>query len=161
MGNGQPVGAVITRRELAERFARDTVFFSTFAGNQVSMAAAHAVLDVLDDERVLERTRVAGMALRAAVRAATSESGAVGDVRGTGLANAIEIVTDRASRRPDQATATAVKDALRRRGVLVGTTSRAGNVLKVRPPLAFTEDLVPAFTAALTAALADCRVSAA
>ena len=161
MGNGQPVGAIITRRELAERFARDTVFFSTFAGNQVSMAAAHAVLDVLDDERVLDRTRVAGMALRAAVRAATSESGAVGDVRGTGLANAIEIVTDRASRRPDQATATAVKDALRRRGVLVGTTGRAGNVLKVRPPLAFTEDLVPAFTATLTAALADCRVSAA
>jgi 4-aminobutyrate aminotransferase-like enzyme/Ser/Thr protein kinase RdoA (MazF antagonist) len=161
MGNGQPVGAVITRRELAERFARDTVFFSTFAGNQVSMAAAHAVLDVLEDERVLDRTRVAGLALRAAVRAATSESGAVGDVRGAGLASAIEIVTDRASRQPDQATAIAVKDALRRRGVLVGTTGRAGNVLKVRPPLAFTEDLVPAFTAALTAALADCRVSAA
>ena len=53
MGNGQPVGAVITRRELAESFARDTVFFSTFGGNQVSMAAAHAVLDVLADEHVL------------------------------------------------------------------------------------------------------------
>lgn len=161
MGNGQPVGAVITRREVAERFARDTVFFSTFAGNQVSMAAAHAVLDVLADERVLDRTLRAGAALRAAVRAVTSESGSVGDVRGIGLANAIEIVTDRSSKRPDQATATAVKDALRRRGVLVGTTGRAGNVLKVRPPLAFTADLVPAFTAALTAALADCRVSAA
>ncbi|HEX5188332.1 MAG TPA: aminotransferase class III-fold pyridoxal phosphate-dependent enzyme [Streptosporangiaceae bacterium] len=161
MGNGQPVGAVITRREVAERFARDTVFFSTFAGNQVSMAAAHAVLDVLDDERVLDRTRAAGTALRAAVRAATSESAAVGDVRGVGLANAIEIVTDQASKRPDQATATALKDALRRRGVLVGTTGRAGNVLKVRPPLAFTEELVPVFTAALTAALADCQVPAA
>ena len=57
MGNGQPVGAVITRRELVERFARDTVFFSTFGGNQVSMAAAHAVLDVLADERVLPRVR--------------------------------------------------------------------------------------------------------
>ena len=55
MGNGQPVGAVITRRELVESFARDTVFFSTFGGNQVSMAAAHAVLDVLADERVLPR----------------------------------------------------------------------------------------------------------
>ena len=161
MGNGQPVGAVVTRRELAERFARDTVFFSTFAGNQVSMAAAHAVLDVLDDERVVERTRHAGTALRAAVRAATSDSCAVGDVRGVGLANAVEIVTDRASKRPDQATAAAVKDALRQRGVLVGTTGRDGNVLKVRPPLAFTEELVPVFTAALTEALADCLVSAA
>ena len=57
MGNGQPVGAVITRRELVERFAGDTVFFSTFGGNQVSMAAAHAVLDVLDDERILPRVQ--------------------------------------------------------------------------------------------------------
>ncbi len=161
MGNGQPVGALITRRELVERFARDTVFFSTFAGNQVSMAAAHAVLDVLDDERVLPRTMAAGTALRATVRAATSQFGCVGDVRGVGLANAIEIVTDPASKRADPAAAAAIKEALRRRGVLVGTTGRAGNVLKVRPPLAFTEDLVPDFTAALTASLEDCQVSGA
>jgi 4-aminobutyrate aminotransferase-like enzyme/Ser/Thr protein kinase RdoA (MazF antagonist) len=161
MGNGQPVGAVITRRELAERFASDTVFFSTFGGNQVSTAAAHAVLDVLADEGVLPRTMAAGAALRAAVRAATAETGIVGDVRGVGLANAIEIVTDRESRHPDAAAAAAVKDALRRRGVLVGSTSRAGNVLKVRPPLAFTASLVPVFVAALTAALQDCRAGAA
>jgi 4-aminobutyrate aminotransferase-like enzyme/Ser/Thr protein kinase RdoA (MazF antagonist) len=161
MGNGQPVGAVITRRELVERFARDTVFFSTFAGNQVSMTAAHAVLDVIADERVLPRAQAAGTKLRAAVLAATSQFGCVGDVRGVGLANAIEIVTDRGSKLPDRAAAAAVKDALRRRGVLVGTTGRAGNVLKVRPPLAFTEDLVPAFTAALTASLDDCQVSVA
>jgi 4-aminobutyrate aminotransferase-like enzyme/Ser/Thr protein kinase RdoA (MazF antagonist) len=161
MGNGQPVGAVITRRELVERFAADTVFFSTFAGNQVSMAAAHAVLDVLADECVLPRAKTAGSALRAAVLAATTQFGCVGDVRGVGLANAIEIVTDRGSKLPDRAAAVAVKDALRRRGVLVGTTGRAGNVLKVRPPLAFTEDLVPAFTDALVASLGDDQVSVA
>jgi 4-aminobutyrate aminotransferase-like enzyme len=161
MGNGQPVGAVITRRDLLERFGRDTVFFSTFAGNQVSMAAAHAVLDVLADERVLPRAQEAGAALRAALRGATSQFGCVGDVRGVGLANAIEIVTDRASKRPDPAAAGAVKEALRRRGVLVGTTGRAGNVLKVRPPLAFTEDLVPVFTAALIVSLDDCQVTVA
>ncbi len=161
MGNGQPVGAVITRRELAERFARDTVFFSTFGGNQVSMAAAHAVLDVLADERVLPRSREAGEVLRATVRAATAQDEMVGDVRGVGLANAIEIVTDRESRSPDPAAAAAVKDALRARGVLVGSTGRAGNVLKVRPPLAFTASLVPAFADALTAALADCAARAA
>jgi 4-aminobutyrate aminotransferase-like enzyme/Ser/Thr protein kinase RdoA (MazF antagonist) len=161
MGNGQPVGAVITRRELAERFARDTVFFSTFGGNQVSMAAAHAVLDVLADERVLPRTRAAGEALRAAVRAATDSDTRVGDVRGVGLANAIEIVTDRESKRPDPVTAAAVKDALRRRSVLVGTTGRAGNVIKVRPPLAFTASLVPIFLRALSESLRDSRLSAA
>jgi len=145
MGNGQPVGAVITRRDLAERFARDTVFFSTFAGNQVSMAAAHAVLDVLADEHVLARTGDAGIALRAAITEATAGHPAVGDVRGVGLANAIEMVADRASKRPDRAAARALRDELRRCGVLVGTTGRAGNVLKVRPPLSFTAALVPDF----------------
>jgi len=160
MGNGQPVGAVITRRELVERFARDTVFFSTFAGNQVSMAASHAVLDVLADERVLPRVRSVGEALRAAIRAATDADRRVGDVRGVGLANAIEIVTERESKRPDTTAAAAVKDALRRRGVLVGTTGRAGNVLKVRPPLAFTASLVPVFVHALVESLTDCPVAA-
>jgi 4-aminobutyrate aminotransferase-like enzyme/Ser/Thr protein kinase RdoA (MazF antagonist) len=153
MGNGQPVGAVLTRRELVESFGRDTVFFSTFGGNQVSMAAAHAVLDVLADERVLPRVVAAGEELRAAVRSATSGHGRVGDVRGMGLANGIEIVAGPDSTAPDGRAATAIKDGLRARGVLVGTTGRAGNVLKVRPPLAFTADLVPTFVAALIATL--------
>lgn len=155
MGNGQPVGAVITRRELVERFARDTVFFSTFGGNQVSMVAAHAVLDVLADERILPRVVAAGEALRTGVREATRGHDHVGEVRGMGLANGIEIVTDRASRTPDPAAASAIKEGLRSRGVLVGTTGRHANVLKVRPPLAFTADLVPLFVAALVPTLDD------
>jgi 4-aminobutyrate aminotransferase-like enzyme/Ser/Thr protein kinase RdoA (MazF antagonist) len=155
MGNGQPVGAVITRRDIAERFARETVFFSTFGGNQVSMAAAHAVLDVLEDEQVLPRVRTAGEALRRAVREATSQDDRVGDVRGMGLAVGIELVRDGGSTSPDAQVAAAVKEALRERGVLVGTTGPSGNVLKVRPPLAFTADLVPLFVEALTHALAD------
>ncbi|MFL6101506.1 MAG: aminotransferase class III-fold pyridoxal phosphate-dependent enzyme [Actinomycetales bacterium] len=151
MGNGQPVGAVITRRELVESFGRDTVFFSTFGGNQVSMAASHAVLDVLADERVLPRVTLAGEALRAALREATTGFEVVGDVRGMGLANGIELVTDHGTKQPHAALANAVKDGLRRRGVLVGTTGRHGNVLKVRPPLAFTADLVPTFVDALVA----------
>lgn len=155
MGNGQPVGAVITRRELLEKFAHDTVFFSTFAGNQVSMAAAHAVLDVLADENVLPRVQLAGEQLRQAVREATADDERVGDVRGMGLANGIELVRDRESRLPDPVTADLVKDRLRELGVLVGTTGPAGNVLKVRPPLAFTAELVPTFVAALQQALSD------
>jgi 4-aminobutyrate aminotransferase-like enzyme len=153
MGNGQPIGAVITRRELVERFADETVFFSTFGGNQVSAAAAHAVLDVIDDERILSRVADTGIRLRDAIRTATAGHDRVGDVRGVGLANGIEIVTDRASRRPDRAGAAALKEGLRDLGVLVGTTARAGNVLKVRPPLAFTCAHVPLFTAAFVAAL--------
>ena len=101
MGNGQPVGAVITRRDLAERFGRDTVFFSTFGGNQVSMAASHAVLDVLADEGLIARARSSGARLRDAVREATEDCEVVGDVRGVGLANGIEIVADRASLRAE------------------------------------------------------------
>jgi 4-aminobutyrate aminotransferase-like enzyme/Ser/Thr protein kinase RdoA (MazF antagonist) len=155
MGNGHPVAAVITRRELVERFAEETVFFSTFGGNPVSAAAALAVLDVLEDERVLPRVVTAGEGLRSAVRDVAARHPVVGDVRGVGLANGIELVADPTSREPDPALAGAVRDGMRERGVLVGTTGVHGNVLKVRPPLAFTIAEVPVFAEALEATLAD------
>lgn len=153
MGNGHPIAAVITRRELLEGFADDTVIFSTFAGNPVSAAAGLAVLDVLDDERVLPRVGATGELLREAIRAATGDMSCVGDVRGVGLANAIEIVIDRGSKTPDPATATFLKNSMKRNGVLIGTTGAAANVLKVRPPLAFTEREVPIFIEALVASI--------
>src|SRR5262249_11866717 len=122
MGNGQPVGAVITRREVAERFGHDSSFFSAFGGNPASVSAPAAVRDVLAEERVLPRVTEAGLALREASRQATSGHDRVGDIRGAGLACAVELVTDRGSRQPDAAAAVAVSNALRRRGVLVGTT---------------------------------------
>ena len=156
MGNGHPVAAVVVRREVAEHFVKkEGVFFSTFGGNPVSCAAAHAVLDVLEDEGVLARTVKAGEALRAQCRRATADIDCVGDVRGVGLANGIELVTDRASKRPDPSRAAWVKNGLRRRGVLVGCTGPHDNVLKIRPPLAFTAAEVPTFVAALVAALND------
>src|SRR4051812_1925408 len=155
MGNGHPVAAVITRRELLEGLADETVIFSTFGGNPVSAAAALAVLDVLEDERVLPRVSVAGEALREAVRDATNDVSCVGDVRGMGLANGIEIVTDRVSKTPDAAIAGKLKNAMKRHGVLVGTTGPGANVLKVRPPLAFTEREVPVFVDALVASLRE------
>jgi 4-aminobutyrate aminotransferase-like enzyme/Ser/Thr protein kinase RdoA (MazF antagonist) len=157
MGNGHPVAAVITRREIAERFAADTVFFSTFGGNQVSVAAAHAVLDVLRDERVLPRVVEAGDALRSAVREIAVDHECIGDVRGMGLANAIEIVADRATQEPDAATTEAIKNGLRDHGVLVGTTGTTGSMLKVRPTLAFTAREVPVFATALRATLESLR----
>lgn len=153
MGNGHPIAAVITRRELLEGFADETVIFSTFGGNPVSAAAGLAVLDVLEDERVLRRVAATGEVLREAVRDATRDVSCVGDVRGMGLANAIEIVTDSVSKTPDPVTASDLKSAMKRNGVLIGTAGAAGNVLKVRPPLAFTEREVPIFVDALVASL--------
>ena len=105
------------------------------------MAAALAVLDVIEDERVLERTERAGEALRAAIRDAVAGHDAVRDVRGVGLAIGVAC--------RDGATARAVKEGMRSRGVLVGSSGRHGDVLKVRPPLAFTVDEVPIVAAAL------------
>jgi 4-aminobutyrate aminotransferase-like enzyme/Ser/Thr protein kinase RdoA (MazF antagonist) len=158
MGNGHPVAAVITRRDIAERMADHTVFFSTFGGNQVSVAAAHAVLDVLHDERVLPRVVEAGAALRDAARRVAEPFDCIGDVRGVGLANAIEIVRDRASAEPDAEMAMDVRNGLRHHGVLVGTTGRERNTLKVRPPLAFTAADVPVFEQAFRATLEELSV---
>jgi 4-aminobutyrate aminotransferase-like enzyme len=154
MGNGHPVGAVITRREIAARFGDKTVFFSTFGGNQVSAVAALAVLDVLEDERVLERVVAAGDALRAAIRNLATRYPVIGEVRGAGLAIGVEVVRDRSTKAPDPATAAALREGLKERGVLIGTTGRAGNVLKIRPPLAFTAAEVPIVAEALEGSLA-------
>jgi len=145
MGNGHPVGAVVTRREIAARFGDETVFFSTFGGNPVSAVAALAVLDVLDDERVLARVVRVGDALRAAIREVVRPYPAVIDVRGVGLAIGVEVA--------DRATAAAIKEGLRERGVLIGTAGREGNVLKVRPPLAFSDADIPVFVDALASTL--------
>ncbi len=156
MGNGHPVAALITRRAIAAEFGlTQGSFFSTFGGNQVSIAAATAVLDVIDDERTVERTRVVGGQLREALRQITADDDRVGDVRGVGLANAVEMVVDRTTARPDAVVAAAMKNSLRRHGVLVGTTGPNGNVLKIRPPLAFRAEHIGVFIDAWTAARAS------
>ena len=111
------------------------------------------MLDVIDDERVLDRVQTTGRVLRAALVAAAAGRPEVGDVRGIGLAWGVEFVSDPATRRPDGARASEVRDRMRRLGVLVGTTGRHGHVLKIRPPLALTETDVPTLAHALEAAL--------
>jgi 4-aminobutyrate aminotransferase-like enzyme len=91
--------------------------------------------------------------LREAIRDATLDVSCIGDVRGMGLANAIEIVSHRASKTPDPVTASNLKNAMKGNGVLIGTTGAAANVLKVRPPLAFSKREVPIFVDALVASL--------
>jgi 4-aminobutyrate aminotransferase-like enzyme len=154
MGNGHPVAGVITRREIVRQLAGHTLF-STFGGNPVSAAAALAVLDVIEDERVLARVQTAAQALRMALTSLAAAQDAIGDVRVVGLACGVELVTDRATRTPDGARARAVRNGLRRRGVLVGTTGRDGNIIKIRPPLAFTAAHVPVLVNALASALTE------
>jgi 4-aminobutyrate aminotransferase-like enzyme/Ser/Thr protein kinase RdoA (MazF antagonist) len=154
MGNGHPVAALITRSDLMAQLVGRTSLFSTFGGNPVSAAAALAVLDVIEDEGVLERVTQAGRVLRSVMAQVANGYPEVGDVRGVGLACGVEFVTDASTRTPNGTRAREVRDRMRHLGVLVGTTGRHGNVLKIRPPLAFTVEHVPTLADAFERAVA-------
>ncbi|HEY7025383.1 MAG TPA: aminotransferase class III-fold pyridoxal phosphate-dependent enzyme [Candidatus Limnocylindrales bacterium] len=140
MGNGHPVAAVITRAELARAFAPQPEFFSTFGGNPVAMAAALAVLEVMDDERIIDNARTVGDHLGEHLRAIDSPQ--IKEVRQIGLAVGVEM--------EDAASAKEVVESMRQAGVLIGTTGRHGNVLKIRPPLVFSRRNADQLVATLT-----------
>lgn len=139
MGNGYPVAAVVTRRELAERFPYAGRTFSTFGGNPVAASAALAVLDVLEDERVPERAAGVGERLRAAIAALGKQD--VVEVRGSGLLAGVELSSSELAGR--------VADDLREQGILVGLTGKHEDVLKIRPPLVFADEHAELLVAAL------------
>ena len=100
MGNGYPVAAVCGPAELVDPFIADTDYFSTFGGGTAACAAAIAVLRTIEEEHVVARVAETGGRLLTALRDATAEDPRVGDVRGWGLAVAVDIV-DPATGRPD------------------------------------------------------------
>ena len=126
MGNGYPVAAVIARRADVEVLAAHTEFFSTYAGGPVAAAAASAVLDVIADERLVEHAAAMGQLLRERLSAGGHS------VRGRGLLIGVQL----------DAPAGAVVDEARRHGVLIGSTGRRSDVLKIRPPLVITAEQV-------------------
>jgi 4-aminobutyrate aminotransferase-like enzyme/Ser/Thr protein kinase RdoA (MazF antagonist) len=145
MGNGYPVAAVVTRRELVEGFAFARRVFSTFGGNPVAARAALAVLDVIRDERLVAHAQRVGRLLRERLEELAAASEAIVDVRGLGLLLGVELDEPERARR--------VVDALRRDGVLIGRTGLRDDVLKIRPPLVFQAEHVELLTGALQAAL--------
>lgn len=155
MGAGYPIAATITRREIADVLAARYEFFSTFAGNPVGTAASLAVLDVLEDQLVDGLTIPAhavrlGQQVRERAAAVREKHLGVSETvaaRGHGLIAGIDL--------PSRSVATAVKEGLKARGVLVGTTGRTGAALKVRPPLVWQDEHVELFVAAFDEALGD------
>ena len=130
MGNGYPVAAVVTRRELAERFPYAGRTFSTFGGNPVAASAALAVLDVLEDERLPERAAGVGERMRTAIAGLGKRD--IVELRGTGLLAGVQLSSgDLAAH---------VADELREQGILVGLTGKHEDVLKIRPPLVFADE---------------------
>jgi 4-aminobutyrate aminotransferase-like enzyme/Ser/Thr protein kinase RdoA (MazF antagonist) len=143
MGNGYPVAAVVTRRELAEQFPYAGRTFSTFGGNPVAASAAIAVLEVLEDERLPERAAGVGERLRIAI--ADLGRAEIREVRGTGLLAGIQLSNAELAER--------VADELREHGVLVGLTGKHEDVLKIRPPLVFGDEHAELLVSALDRAL--------
>jgi 4-aminobutyrate aminotransferase-like enzyme len=130
MGNGYPVAAVVTRSDLAARFPYAGRTFSTFGGNPVAASAALAVLDVLGDERLPERASAVGARLRETI-ADLGKPGIL-EVRGSGLLAGVQLSSSDLAAR--------VVDEMREEGVLVGLTGTHDDVLKIRPPLVFTDE---------------------
>jgi 4-aminobutyrate aminotransferase-like enzyme len=155
MGNGYPVAAVITRAEIAERFAQETEFFSTFGGNPVACEAGLAVLEVVEGESLLANALAMGARLLAGARDLADRHRLIGDVRSTGLLIGVDLVRDHDTREPAADEAERVLNGMRDRGVLVGTTGLAANVIKIRPPLVIASQEADLLIDTLDAALAD------
>nr|WP_246396241.1 aspartate aminotransferase family protein [Gluconacetobacter tumulisoli] len=137
MGNGIPVSGLLARGEVLAAFSDSIPYFNTFGGNPVSMAAAQAVLKVIHEEGLQEHSRVVGARLLAELRTLQDKYECVGDVRGAGLFIGFELVTDRNSKAPDKALALQLIEMLRDERVLTSVAGPYGNILKLRPPLAF------------------------
>src|SRR5215471_16569003 len=153
IGNGHPIGAVVTTPGIAASFDNGMEFFSTFGGNTVSCAVGLAVLDVVQEERLQEHARAVGASLLGGLRAAVGDHPLVGDIRGSGLFVGVELVKDRETLEPAAAEAADVANRLRARGILLGTDGPFENVLKIRPPMPFTLEDVDVFVRELDALL--------
>jgi 4-aminobutyrate aminotransferase-like enzyme len=140
MGNGFPVAALVVRSQVLSAVPEQTELFSTFGGNPVACAAALAVLDVIEDEGLTGNAADVGSYLRQGLQTLAERHALIGDIRGAGLLIGIEFVEEQDSRAPAAARTRAVAEAMRDRGILVGTTGPAGNVLKIRPPLVFQRE---------------------
>ena len=135
MGNGHPVAAVVGRAGVFAAFAKGGSYFNTYGGNSVSCATALAVLQVIRDENLLENARRSGEHLMRGLRGLAQRHTAIREVRGAGLFIGVELGANAASGRSGAAETRRVVNGLCRRGVLVGSTGRDGNVLKIRSPL--------------------------
>lgn len=152
IGNGYPLGAVVTSPAIAEAFDNGMEFFSTFGGSTVSCAAGLAVLEVVESEQLQRHARDVGADLLDRLRALSRHRN-VGDVRGSGLFLGVELVKSRDTLEPATEMAAAVANRMREEGVLLGTDGPFANVLKIRPPMPFSLEDGALLAATLTRVL--------
>jgi 4-aminobutyrate aminotransferase-like enzyme len=155
IGNAFPLAAVITTQEIASSFNNGMEFFSTFGGNPVACATGLAVLDVLEEEHLQQNTLRVGTRLLDSLKSLQARHPLIGDVRGSGLFLGIDLVLDRGTRAPAPLQASYVVNRLRDCGILAGTDGPHHNVIKLRPPLVFSEADADLFVKTLDAILLE------
>jgi 4-aminobutyrate aminotransferase-like enzyme/Ser/Thr protein kinase RdoA (MazF antagonist) len=139
MGNGHPLAAVVTTPAIADSFNNGMEFFSTYGGNPVSCAIGLAVLDVLRDEGLQEQALRVGRHMLEGLGNLMNEHTQIGDVRGSGFFLGVELVRGRQTLEPATEEATLVVNRLRDSGILLGTDGPFHNVIKIRPPMPFSQ----------------------
>jgi len=132
------MAAVVTRREIADRFANGMEFFATFGGNPVSCAIGSAVLEVIKEEGLQDHAKKIGLHLLKGLSALKVDHPLIGDVRGRGLFIGIELVLDHKNLAPATIQAADLVNRLKTAGILLGTDGPFSNVIKIKPPLVIT-----------------------
>ena len=140
MGNGQPLAAMVTRTDVIERFSKKASYFNTFGGNPVSCAAGLAVLDVIESENLQQNALEVGQHLIDGLNDLATRHESIGDIRGSGLFLAVDLVKDRETRAPATEMTSRVVNGLRDRGILTGSIGPGDNILKLRPPMVFSTE---------------------
>ena len=139
IGNGHPLAAVVTRRDIADAFDNGMEFFSTFGGSTLSCAIGSKVLEITRRDGLQQHALTVGRHLLNGLEELQGKHPLIGDVRGSGLFIGVELVEDRESLRPAADKASQISNALKNAGILIGTDGPHHNVLKIRPPLPFDQ----------------------
>ena len=135
IGNGHPLGVVVTTKEIADSFARGPEFFSTFGGSTLSCRTGLEVLRIVEDEGLQKNARKMGNKLLSGLHSLMDRYEIVGDVRGYGLFIGLDLVKSRQTREPGTQLADYVKNRMREHRILVGSEGPYDNILKIRPPM--------------------------
>ena len=155
MGNGHPLGAVVTSPAIAAAFNNGMEYFNTFGGNPVSCAMGLEVLQVIKDERLQQNALETGGYWLERLRALGERFPRIGQARGAGLFLGVDLVSDRESLAPADWEAAYIVERMKARGILVSTEGPGHNVLKLKPPLVFRRADVDLFVDALGDVLGD------
>ena len=158
IGNGHPLGVLVTTREIAESFSEGPEYFSTFGGSTLSCRMGKEVLDIVDDENLMENARIRGRDLLEGLRRLQEKYEIIGDVRGYGLFIGVDLVEDKNNRAPATKIADYVKNRMREHRILLGSEGPFDNILKIRPPLTIDQDGIDMLLAVLDEVLAEATI---